>query len=62
MKLMKGEWKMKQQLIGIILGVLVLVAFLSSEPAVASSPVFLILFGAYLLGISWFGRDKGVRE
>ena len=53
---------MKQQLIGIILGVLVLVAFLSSEPAVASSPVFLILFGAYLLGISWFGRDKGVRE
>jgi len=49
---------MKQQLIGIILALLVFVAIVSADTAVASSPVIMILFGSYFLWIGWYGKEK----
>jgi hypothetical protein len=52
------EQKMNQRVIGVILALLVFVAFLNSDTAVASSPFTMIVFGSYLLGIGWFGKEK----
>ncbi len=53
---------MKERFVGIILGLLVLVVLVSSEIKLVASPLFIVFFGLYMVGISWFGREKDDKD
>jgi archaellum biogenesis protein FlaJ (TadC family) len=49
---------MKKQLVGITMTVLIFVGILSADSTIVTSPVIMILFGVYLLGIVGYSRRK----
>jgi uncharacterized membrane protein YiaA len=54
----QGERKMKKQLIGIVVTVLIFVGILCADSTIIASPVTMIIFGVYLLGIVGYSRRK----